>query len=505
MVRKLVRFAFVLVAIFLLNERVLEAEEIPKFYQVICQEPNGNNGYYKTAPEVIIKHFDGNLVTRYQILFASGRKVTGKITEAGKSAVILATVFEEGEHQLDVWMEETDGSAVAGTEQTKKMKIDWTGPNKEIQFVINTEKGNVVEIEAEDSVSGVEGIYYKLGNGEVQYLKGAHVYVNVPKEFQGKITARAVDRAGNMGTTWESGEIDGANLEPLSYGNIKSQASKNGSGEGENSGEQEEIFEEQEIASGRNETTSGGNSVSSGEEVSGMGSEDLRSQTKPRLVLDGIDDYMITGRDVQFSWKATGDNEILTLKGKIVWEGVNGNKKTMEVTDWDKEGETYMFRSELKEDGIYRISFQAIDGAGNQSELERQVIIDKTNPVIKKIQELDGEELESFQWNYDVNEIVSDFTTYTYEVRLDGVLCNEKKKYSKAGKHILEVMVTDAAGNQGKAVATFRIVTEEEKQLFYKRKCFVMVLILGISGSVGMIFVMKRRRFGEEKFCKEIL
>ena len=46
MVRKLMKFVFLLIAIFLLNEKVLKAEEIPKFYQVICQEPNGGNGYY---------------------------------------------------------------------------------------------------------------------------------------------------------------------------------------------------------------------------------------------------------------------------------------------------------------------------------------------------------------------------------------------------------------------------------------------------------------------------
>ena len=137
MVRKLMKFVFLLIAIFLLNEKVLKAEEIPKFYQVICQEPNGGNGYYKSAPEVIIKHFDGKLVTRYQILFPDGKKLTGKIEDAGKTAVISATVFEEGEHRVDVWMEETNGNMVAGTEQTKKIKIDRIGPDKAIRFAFD--------------------------------------------------------------------------------------------------------------------------------------------------------------------------------------------------------------------------------------------------------------------------------------------------------------------------------------------------------------------------------
>ena len=452
MVRKLMKFVFLLIAIFLLNEKVLKAEEIPKFYQVICQEPNGGNGYYKSAPEVIIKHFDGKLVTRYQILFPDGKKLTGKIEDAGKTAVISATVFEEGEHRVDVWMEETNGNMVAGTEQTKKIKIDRIGPDKAIQFAFDKGKGNVLEIEAEDAVSGVEGIYYKIGNGEVQYLNGAHVYVTVPSEFCGRITAYAIDKAGNIGTAWESGEIDGGDIGTSISKTMKAQESES-------------------------------------EYIAGPTEHILENQTKPKFVLEGIDNYMIAGDNVQFSCKVMDDNEILTVNGKIVWEDVNGNKKNMEATEWNKEGKMYIFRGELRQDGIYHIFFQVEDQAGNQSEEEWQIIIDKTNPVIKKVQELDGAELESFQWDYDMDEIVSDFTTYTCEVRLDGVLCNEKKIYSKAGKHALEVLVTDAAGNQAKAVAEFRIVKEQEKRSSYVWKWLLLTLVLITLGSVGKVYL----------------
>ena len=484
---------FLIIAIFLLHERVLEAEEIPEFYQVICQEPNGSNGYYKTAPEVIIKHFDRELVTRYQILFPDGKKLTGKMVDAGKTAVISATIFEEGEHQLDVWMEETNGNIVAGTEQTKKIKIDRTGPDKEIRFAFDKDKGNIVEIEAEDMVSGIEGIYYRLGSGEVQYLKGAHVYVSVPREFQGKITAYAVDRAGNIGTTWESSIIDGSNMGALAYGNIKSQVLKSGSKDGENPGEQAEVSGKQGGVSGGDLAASNGKVFSLGGHEIDLENENSWEQEEPKIVLEGVDNYMITGQSVQFSCKATGGDGILTLEGKIVWEDVNGNKKAMEAANWSKEGEIYIFRGELKQDGIYHIFFQAEDQAGNQSEEECQIIIDKTNPVIKKVQELDGAELKSFQWDYDMDEIISDFTTYTYEVRLDGVLCNERKIYSKTGKHALEVLVTDAAGNQAKAVAEFRIVKEQEKQSFYMWKWLLLIFVLIILGSVGKSFVIEKK------------
>ena len=301
-------------------------------------------------------------------------------------------------------------------------------------------------------MSGVEGIYYKIGNGEVQYLNGAHVYVTVPSEFCGRITAYAIDKAGNIGTAWESGEIDGGDIGTSISKTMKAQESES-------------------------------------EYIAGPTEHILENQTKPKFVLEGIDNYMIAGDNVQFSCKVIDDNEILTVNGKIVWEDVNGNKKNMEATEWNKEGKMYIFRGELRQDGIYHIFFQVEDQAGNQSEEEWQIIIDKTNPVIKKVQELDGAELESFQWDYDMDEIVSDFTTYTCEVRLDGVLCNEKKIYSKAGKHALEVLVTDAAGNQAKAVAEFRIVKEQEKRSSYVWKWLLLTLVLITLGSVGKVYL----------------
>ena len=144
-----------------------------------------------------------------------------------------------------------------------------------------------------------------------------------------------------------------------------------------------------------------------------------------------------------------------------MWEKPGGEREEEVIRNWEKEGDNYAFQTILKEEGMYQLSFEVTDAEGNHCEEKRQLIIDKTSPTIQKVNEINGTRMAAFWWNYDIEEIVCDFTTYTYEVRLDGVLCNEKKKYTKQGRHTLEVRVTDSAGNMTIVEAKFEIAREK--------------------------------------------
>ena len=50
----------------------------------------------------------------------------------------------------------------------------------------------------------------------------------------------------------------------------------------------------------------------------------------------------------------------------------------------------------LAEDGIYQIRIKAKDRAGYEAEDHRQIIIDKANPVIGYVDDLQGKYLKSF-------------------------------------------------------------------------------------------------------------
>ena len=69
--------------------------------------------------------------------------------------------------------------------------------------------------------------------------------------------------------------------------------------------------------------------------------------------------------------------------------------------------------------------------AGNQSKTEKQVIIDKDNPVIMHVEELDGKYMKEFQWQYESGEWIQDFTSYTYLMQLDDELYKPGEKIEK--------------------------------------------------------------------------
>ncbi len=76
------------------------------------------------------------------------------------------------------------------------------------------------------------------------------------------------------------------------------------------------------------------------------------------------------------------------------------------------------------------------DMAGNVSHAERQLIIDKENPVIAHVDELDGKYLKKFSWNYSIEESIKDFTNYTYVMKVDDALYRPGERL-KEGVHVL--------------------------------------------------------------------
>ena len=99
----------------------------------------------------------------------------------------------------------------------------------------------------------------------------------------------------------------------------------------------------------------------------------------------------------------------------------------------------------------------AADMAGHENQVERQVIIDKENPVIVHVDELDGKYLKYFRWDYSAGESVKDFTSYTYTMKLDDTVYRPGEKIEKEGMHTLVVEAVDSAGNKSDAKARFTI------------------------------------------------
>ena len=460
MARKVVCFCFLLMVLFAFQVE-LEAEEIPKPCQIIFSEPDGMNGYYKGAPEVRIKHMDEKFITRYQLDCPGGKKIVGRLEGEVKSEEISSEVFVEGRYKLNVWLEDVKGQVIAGTEQTKEIKIDGNAPALTMQFKTGSDQGNkgqttenLVEIKGEDGISGVGGIYYRVGEGAEQYIKGNHAFVSVSPDFQGAVVAYATDNAGNMSSSYEC---------PIKRTEPKRQSTnRTESDEGvkKNSKEQDYIIQEQEAT--------------------------------PQLWIEGFENNTIVGKDVRYICRVSEVNRVQGIVGQVVWENENGKKETIELTDWKEEGGQYILCGELSRDGRYAISVEVSDLDGNAYKEKRHVIVDKTNPVIQTLEELNGARLTSFQWKYSLDEVVDEFTTYNYEIRLDGALCDIDKVYTGQGKHILELLVVDGAGNESRATATFYIVEEKEETPSVLRWIWPCIVLFGIS-LVGFLWVFKKK------------
>lgn len=184
-----------------------------------------------------------------------------------------------------------------------------------------------------------------------------------------------------------------------------------------------------------------------------------QSQTEKRIFIDkknpvveirGIQKYMITSEDVRFSCFAEDENILQTVLAVIERTDENSEVSAIEVQDWKSE-------QLLTEDGVYRITLNAIDQAGNQAEENMQIIIDKTDPVIRYVDHLHQKQMKSFVWNRKPQEFIWDFTTYTYEMYLNGKLYYPGEKVCAEGRYLLEVKVKDEAGNGATAKASFVI------------------------------------------------
>ncbi len=84
--------------------------------------PDGNQGYYKTCPDIYIFHRQTDAVTRYEFLASDNTKKTGSLElmegQSEESVYLDAENFKEGENILRVWMEIKPVKPDEGEEKT---------------------------------------------------------------------------------------------------------------------------------------------------------------------------------------------------------------------------------------------------------------------------------------------------------------------------------------------------------------------------------------------------
>lgn len=389
-----------------------DEEELPEpleKYEVWYSEANGKNGYYTTYPELKLRHMDQRGCTRYQLADGTGRIREGEVKHGEE--ICMHDEFTDGENRITIWMEDVQTEDGEDDMQTPVRKDE-----QEIVFMIDTLPPTL-----QVNTPRGDDFWYQTGTS---------------------VSVRGSDIVGNM---WNSGTE-------------KIACYVNGSwiGEYENS---EGIFliQSPSIGGRANEV------VITATDYAGNQSNHVCNlyidQRPPQVSIEGIEDYMITANPVRIEYIAREENALSVFETKTLWKDVDGKEQMIPTEDGQEaEGNTQQSIGQtLNQDGLYRMEIRAADKAGFESSTSAQIIIDSQNPVILKLEEIDGTYLQEFAFSYTAEECIQDYTSYTYEMRLDDNLYSSGSRITREGYHQLQISAVDAAGNQSVAKAGFVI------------------------------------------------
>ncbi len=333
------------------------AEEMMAYYELHMSTADGENGYYLQTPEIWAHSKQPEKVLKYQLRSGNGFKCKG---EAGSERTDIGKwIPGAGDYVLDLWLEDKNENVIPGTEFTKQFVID-SGVDVNAIRMIWDSQSRKMQLLAEDQLSGVEGIYYKIGDNSEVFFKGSSLYLSISDSFEGHICASVLDRAGNRGAYFSSEAI---------------------------SPRKKQITEEPPKTS----------PVDTAPEISAA----------ETVHISGITDYQVTNQDVCVSCDVKDLSDTEAFAALIVWEDLEGKNHEEKIS-------YYPFRRTFSKEGYYRVRVQA----GNVIE-ERQFIIDKTPPLIEKIADLEGKTVEAFRWQYDIEQFVDDYSSFEYEVQID--------------------------------------------------------------------------------------
>ncbi len=376
-----------------------DKEEKPiECFKAFIPPEDGQNGYYKTRPEAEVCHNGERGVTRYCFTDSSGRREEGGLTEKDGSFKIGRERFLEGSNHLSVWMEDEDGKRVEEYALEKTFLVDTQPPSVRIQTPMGAEAWYQKEVFI--NASGEDGI------------KGSQIEEIACFVGSQKIGSSREASAGFL----------------ISYASAGGKA----------------------VPVTVRVTDRAGNIA---RETCGL----YIDQRPPRTAVERVSDYMITSEPVEVAYRIEEENAVGKMEAGARWEDPRGQIRYLAAEEWKEEEGGRSARQTLAEDGIYQLSVSAWDQAGYEGSSKGQVIIDSEDPVIRHVDELDGQYMKSFCWEYPVEETVEDFTSYTYSVYLDGRPYHIGENVLREGRHVLEVQAEDAAGNKGRAEAGFAI------------------------------------------------
>ncbi len=386
-----------------------EGEEIQKEYEIRIEEPDGENGYYVTAPEMMLRA-SGREEIFYRMEKADGTVESGKLEK---------NIGEDKEETKE------EGEEPKEPEEIEK---NWVSQNfkdgvtilKVWQEVVD-EEGKIKRVYEEEQIIPVD-------------TKGPSIWLENEKDIKGwlsvapTIIARAEDITSGMavmeGYTEKEKQISGK--ERISFKvdvtSVSGQAV------------QVQIY---------------------AKDVAGNQSFVMKDlyidMNPPKLSLKGITNFAIVNTDVEILGQIEEENTVGEYVFEGIWKTADGKESLISTLKCNQE------KNMFSENGLYQLWLKARDAAGNYSETQCIFLIDKEKPKIRYVEELEGRSLKEFCWKYEKKDVIQDYTFCSEELLLDGSTYVKGERIVKEGRHRFLIRAKDAAGNVEEKSAAFVI------------------------------------------------
>lgn len=444
----------------------LKADEpLVKLYQLEYEEPNGQNGFYRTKPMVTITNKDSEAVTKYEFTTVSGEKKSGILPEEGSAITIKQEEFGEGVQSLEVWMEqpitiepepepepEPESTPILESPETKETLDDNQDNDQDND---KPQEPQVIWMEVGDS--------RKTVSFQVDTVT-PYISLSAPNGFDAWYTNDVIVNAetADSGTSSGLGHIQYyINDTPINAYDITA----------------DPITTSYNLEIPVTESSINGNGITVTAEVTdGAGNVNrierqlYIDRTPPAARIEGATDYLITGKPMDLSAVVAEENIVSSAVAHVKYTDVKGQTSETAVSDWASTDGSQKATLHIEKDGTYELSVEANDAAGHQSAQTIHITLDSENPMVRYVEQLNGRYFQYFQWNYKAEDMISDFTTYEYHMNVDGILYQSAERIMGEGLHRFEVDVTDAAGNQTNAQASFVVDHTPPEILFREAK-----------------------------------
>ncbi len=180
----------------------------------------------------------------------------------------------------------------------------------------------------------------------------------------------------------------------------------------------------------------------------------------PVVTLEGVSNYDVTDQDVTISSTITEKfyaSKRVIISGTVTDE--TGKVTPITIDDYSPTANPTVINKTFSDDGIYDLTISCVDVAGNSDSKSVHFIIDKSEPVIGDLSDLDGKILTSFSWDKDLDDLVSDLTVCDVHMYLNGQEYDGEEAVED-GSYVLLITAEDELGHKVEKTAEFVLDTK---------------------------------------------